>query len=464
MVRMKSLFVFLMLLTLAPCGTPGAVAADEGNPLPPAQAAEEKAKAPADETIQKGEMLNLERCINIALRRQPSILAAAGTVEVNRSRVGEAKSAYYPQVAANAGYSRIKPLTGAQALVITGISGVSITNPTSAFDQYSGSVTLNQYIYDFGKTPTQVNISRLNLDSAGQDFENTSEQIILNVKQSYYGVLQARRNRAVADETVKQFAQHLDQAKGFYEVGTHPKFDVTKAEVDLSNAKLNLIRAENAVKLAVVNLNNAMGVPDAPAYQLEDNLSFVKYPMTFEEALSAAFSNRPDLKSAVAKRKAAEEAVTLAKTSYYPVISGNAAYNASGSSFPLSTGWNVGATISIPLFSGFLTKYQVEEARANLNVLRANEETQRQTVVLDVQQAYLNLKEAEERVPTSELAVTQAKENLDIANGRYSAGVGSPIEVTDAQVAYTNAETTYIQALSDYKVARAALEKAMGGR
>jgi outer membrane protein TolC len=207
-----------------------------------------------------------------------------------------------------------------------------------------------------------------------------------------------------------------------------------------------------------------MGVPEAPEYQLEDNLSFVKYEMAFEEALSTAFSNRPDLKSAAAKRKAAEQAVALAKTGYYPSISGNAAYNVSGSNFPLNTGWNVGATISIPIFSGFLTKYQVEEARANLNVLKANEETQRLTVFLDVQQAYLNLKEAGERVPTAELAVTQAKENLDIANGRYSAGVGSPVEVTDAQVAYTNAETTYIQALSDYKVAKASLEKAMGGR
>ena len=463
MAGMRSFFVFLVLLSLVPCRMADTVFADEGTTSFEA-VVEAKVNAPADETIQKGETLNLERCINIALRRQPNILAAAGTVEVNRSRVGEAKSTYYPQIAANAGYSRVKALTGAERLVTTGISGEPVSNVTSAFDQYSGSVTLNQYIYDFGKTPTQVKISRLNLDAAGQDFENISEQIILSVKQSYYAVLQAKRNRAVAEETVKQFAQHLDQAKGFYEVGTHPKFDVTKAEVDLSNAKLNLIRAQNTVKLAIVNLNNAMGVPDAPDYQLEDNLSFVKYEMAFEEALSTAFGNRPDLKSAVAKRKAAEQAVALAKTGYYPSISGNAAYNVGGSNFPLNTGWNVGATISIPIFSGFLTKYQVEEARANLNVLKANEETQRLTVFLDVQQAYLNLKEAEERVPTAELAVTQAKENLDIANGRYSAGVGSPIEVTDAQVASTNAETTYIQALSDYKVARAALEKAVGGR
>jgi outer membrane protein TolC len=109
-----------------------------------------------------------------------------------------------------------------------------------------------------------------------------------------------------------------------------------------------------------------------------------------------------------------------------------------------------------------LTQYQVEESKATLNVLKANEESLRQGVFLEVQQAYLNLQDAEERIPTAELAVRQTEENLDIANGRYAAGVGNPIEVTDAQVAYTNAKTSYIQALYDYKVAQASLEKAMG--
>ncbi len=142
--------------------------------------------------------------------------------------------------------------------------------------------------------------------------------------------MQARRNRDVSADTVKQFQQHLDQAKGFYEVGTKPKFDVTKAEVDLSNAKLNLIKAENALRLAVVTLNNAMGVPEAPEYILDDNLSFQKYNITFEEALDKAYKNRPDLKSIIARRQAADKSIDLAKTGYYPVLTGNAGYNWSG--------------------------------------------------------------------------------------------------------------------------------------
>jgi len=457
--RIRSFFICLALLALAVLRTPDAVLGAEESSPP-----DEQTRAFREDMIRKGELLTLERCIEIALKRQPNIIAALYTVDVNRNRVGEALSNYYPQIEANASYTRLKPFTGTQKLVSTGLSGTSVSTSTASFDQYSGTLTLNQIIHDFGRTSSQVSISRLNLASSGMDLENVSEQIVLNVKQTYYAVLLAKRNKAVADETVQQFQQHLEQAKGFYEVGTHPKFDVTKAEVDLSNAKLNLIRADNAVRLAVVNLNNAMGVPDAPDYILEDNLSFEKYAITFEGALSTAFTNRPDLKSIIAKRKAAEESIALARANYYPTISGNAAYNVFGTDFPLSSGWSIGAAVSFPIFSGFLTKHQVDEAKANLNVIKANEESQRLSIFLDVQQAYLNLKEAGERVPTAELTVTQAKENLDIANGRYSAGVGSPIEVTDAQVAYTNAETAYSQALADYKVAKAALEKAMGSR
>jgi len=106
----------------------------------------------------------------------------------------------------------------------------------------------------------------------------------------------------------------------------------------------------------------------------------------------------------------------------------------------------------------------VEEARANVNVLKANEESLKQTIFLEIQEAYLTLRAAEEAIPTAKLGVEQAQENLDIANGRYTAGVGNPIEVTDAEVGLTNARTYHIQAFYADKVAQASLEKAMGIR
>jgi outer membrane protein len=409
--------------------------------------------ADAGDIIKKGELLSIERCIEIALGNHPNIIASAYTVAVNRSRVGQSEADYYPRLDWTSGYSRTSP-----------VSGTGADDSADSFDQYTSSVTLNQNIYDFGKTSTQVRIENLNLDSARSDLRNVSEQVVLNVRQAYYGVLAARRNRVVAADSVKQFQQHLEQAKGFFEVGTKPKFDVTKAEVDLSNSKLNLIKAENTLRIAFVTLNNAMGFPAAPEYDVEDNLSFQAYMITFEDALERAYKDRPDLASALLKKRAAEGSVKLAEKGYFPVLTGNASYSKGGEDFPLSDGWDAGVKLSFPIFSGFLTKYQVEESKASLNVLGANEELLRQTVFLEVQQAYLNLKQAEESIPVAELTVRQAEENLDIANGRYAAGAGSPIEVTDAEVSLINAKTSYIQALYDYKIAIASLEKAMGVR
>jgi len=409
--------------------------------------------------IKAGETLNLDRCIEIALKNQPNVIAAVNNVAAGRSRVGQAQSAYYPQVNASAGYSRIAPVVS--RVSVSGLSTSSGAGPSS-FDQYNASATLNQNIYDFGKTPAEVRVQKENLEATTGDYENAQSQIAFNVKQAYYAVLVDRKKLDVAGETVKQLEQHLEQAKGFYEVGTHPKFDVTTAEVNLSNGRVNLIVAGNNLKIDIVNLNNAMGLPDAPDYSIEDNLAFQKYEVTLDDALRKAYAARPDLKSAAAKTRSAEESVTVARTGYYPALTGNAEYGWSGQSFPLDKSWSAGVAISVPIFSGFLTKYQVEEANANLNVAKANEDLARQTVFSDVKQAYLNLKAAEDRIPASELAVKQAAENLDLANGRYTTGVGNPIEVTDAQVAYTNAQVAYITALGDYRTARAALEKAMG--
>ncbi len=406
--------------------------------------------------ITRGETLTLNRCVEIALGKNPTVVAAVNTVDVNSSRVGEARASYYPQVSASGAYSRI---VSNPALSASGVR--------QEYDQYSGSIGVNQTIFDFGKTWSSVKISKHNLDSSRSDLAATQDTITLNVKQAYYAVLQAKRNRDVAADIIKQFALHLDQAKGFYEVGTKAKIDVIKAEVDLSNAKLSLINTENALKIAWVNLNNAMGVPDPPEYSIEDNLLFAPYAITLEEASAKAFESRPDLKSVISKRQAAEENVSLQRTGYFPVLSANANYTWGGFGVlpdRFNNGWNAGVAVSVPLFSGFLTNHQVAEAKSSLNVLRANEESIRQQILLDVRQAYLNLHAADSSITTTDLALKQAKENLDLANGRYAAGVGSPIEVSDAFATYITAQANYTGSLYNYKIAQASLEKAMGAR
>ena len=408
-----------------------------------------------DEVIKKGQTLSLEKCIAIALERLPAILAARATSEADKSSIRQAEASYFPQIDWSSAFSRTS--VGARTS-----SGISM--PSTTLNSYSTGLKLSQNIFDFGRTPTQVRIQRLNYNASVSDIETAILQAVFNVKQGYYGVLQAKRNTNIVEVAVRQYQLHLDQAKGQYQVGLAPKYDVTKAEVDLGNAKVNLIKARNAVKLALATLNNAMGVTGTIEYDVEDNLSFEAYTVSFDDALAEAYKNRPDLTSLIAKRQATENSITLAKKGFFPVLSGLASYDYAGNSFPLARGWSFGLSLNVSLFNGFLTTAQVAQARADLNVIRANEESLRQSVYLAVQQAYINLKEAEELVPVSELNLTAAQENFDIANGSYKEGVGDPIQVADASAALIGAKIAYIDALYQCKVARAALEQATGSR
>jgi outer membrane protein TolC len=408
-----------------------------------------------EETITPGETLDLQRCIRMALTRHPAVLSAAGAVKVNESRVGQARANYFPQIGVSSSYSRVDPYYTP--------AGTVAQQAGNVYNQYGNSVSLNQTIYDFGKTAAQVDVQIYNTDSSRQDFHDARRQIVYGVKQAYYSYLKAKRNRDVAADTVRQFEHHLVQSRGFFEVGTKPKFDVTKAEVDLSNARLNMIKAENDFRIARVNLNNALGYPDAPEYEARD-VEFTVYrpDIDFVAALKRAYEERPDLKAAVSKREAAEKAVTAAKKGYYPNLTGTAGYGWGGQEFPWDKGWNVGATLNIPIFSGLSTKYQVDEARANLEVAKANEKTIRQNIFLELKQAYSNFQEVSERVATAAIQVKQAAENLELAEGRYASGVGNAIEVTDALVSLNNARTSHAAAVYDYMIAQAGIEKATG--
>jgi outer membrane protein TolC len=325
-------------------------------------------------------------------------------------------------------------------------------------------VSLSQTLYDFGKTSTQVKVQALGADSSQADLDTITSQVIFGVKLAYYGVLQAKQSRTANVETVGQFEQRLASAKKFFEVGIKPKFDVTKAEVDLSQAKLNLLKAENALTIARITLNNAMGVPEAPVFDILDTTTLQSYAVNLEEVLAKGYERRSDLQSTRAKREAAQRSIDLARKGYYPILSGNAGYGGSGQDFPLEKEWSLGATLTFPLFSGFSTTYQIDEARANLDIARANEELVKQTIRFEIEQAFSNLKEVRERITLADLTVKQAQENRELAQGRYAAGVGNAIEVTDALVTEINAKTAYITAIYDYRLAIASLEKAMGGR
>ena len=407
------------------------------------------------------EKLSLTQCLETALRNQPAIRAAQENVRAGQGRETQAASPYFPQLTASTGYSESHaPLGGA--------FGDSTTK------SYTTSLSLSQTLYDFGKTGNAYDAAKLGTLSLERDAERISQEVVLNVKQSYYALLAAKKLVEVAQKTIEQTESHLKQAEAFFRAGSKPRYDVTRAEVEVNNANLGLINAKNGVRIRTIALNNAMGIDPGRATEIVEELPSVPVLPSLDTAQADALQNRPDMKRMEADIEAARVRLTAERSNYLPTLSANAAYNWAngttemgpfmGTMFKgdVQNSWNAGIMLTLPLFQGGLTAGRVAEARANLLALEAQRDAMKQSILLEVNQAFADLESAAARVEVMEKTLQKARENLDIAQGRYKAGVGPYIEVTDAQLSSVNSETDHIKALYDYHLAIAQLQKAMG--
>ena len=410
--------------------------------------------------VHAADKLTLRDCIATALTNQPAIKAAREGVNAGQDRVTQAASPYLPQLRATTGYSENHSLGGAFGDTIS--------------KSYATSLSLNQMLYDFGKTGNSLEAVRLGSRSTERDSERIVQEVILNVKQAYYGLLAARKLVAVSQKTMEQSESHQRQAEAFYHAGSKPKFDVTRTEVEVNSARLGMINANNSVRIRTIALYNAMGIDPGGSLEIDDVLAAPSVIPSFEQAMEEAVRNRPEMIKADEDIAAARARVKSEESGYYPTLSANGAYTwahgtqqmGSFNGIPLKgdiqNSWNAGISLSIPLFEGGLTKGKVGEARANMRALEAQGQTLRQSILMELSQAYADIDSATARISVMELSIKKARENLELAQGRYEAGIGPYIEVTDAQVASINAETDHVQALYDYQLAAARLVKAMG--
>lgn len=405
----------------------------------------------------------LAECIAIALEHHPTLKAAGASIAAAHQRVWQAASPYLPQV--DAVYLARRQQTSIGAA--TGTGNVEPT-PGVVIDQvrinnfYSTGVSFSQLLFDFGQTLASIRSARASERSVEADRTTTRDTVILNVQQSYFNVLATRRLLGVADETVRQTSKQLEQAQGRHEVGVAPKFDVTTAEVNLANAKLNQVSARNNHAVARETLRNALGINGRLDFDIVDNLAADRLRLDEDEALAIAYRERPDLISLSEQEQAQQELITSLQRQYYPTVSSGGSYDWEGSEYPLQNTWMIGATVNLSILNGGLLRAQVAEAKANLQVLEFNEEALRQNIALQVRQAALNVQQADESIGVAEKGAQQARESLALAEGRYSTGVGNIIELTNAQVALTSAEASYVQALYGYQTSIASLSNAIG--
>src|SRR5438876_1552518 len=305
----------------------------------------------------------LEECIEIALRQQPTLRAAAATVAAGRERVWEAAAAYLPQVSANYLASRRH---GSPSSLTNINAGRGETRPL-----YSTAVALSQVLFDFGQNLELIHAAQASAEALAADADTQRDTVVFNVQQAYFALLAAYRLRDVAEETVAQNQKHLDLAEGRHDVGLAPRFDVTNAQVQLATAELNRVTARNNVSLGRETLRNALGLLGPLDFDILDSLEQPRIEVGDAEALDLAYANRPELKSLVAQERANVERIKAIQKDYLPKLISINNVTWSGQTYPLQENWNVSAAVNLSIFNGGLTTAQVGEAKANLDNLRA---------------------------------------------------------------------------------------------
>ena len=401
----------------------------------------------------------LEECVEIALARHPRLGSADADVEAGRQRVRQERAGYLPQISAGASRERRKR-SAAQA---TGLPGESQPAETvQRFGYTTSGVSLTQVLFDFGRNLDAIQAARARYESLEADADAERDAIVREVKQGYFDLLASRRLREVTEEVLRSNQSQLEQARGRYEVGFAAKLDVTRSEVLVANAELDVLTARNNVLVAEQTLGNAMGLREPLDFDPADVLEAPPLEISEERALAIAQARRPELLAVRAERRAAEEDVSSRWKEHLPDFSAGVDYDWSGSDSPLAESYQVGAFVTIPIFSGGLIDARVGEARALALALGFDEEALAQDVALEVRRAILELARARQAIGVSERAQRQARENLELAEGRYRTGAGNVIELADAQAQRASGEAEYVRSLYAYRIAVAELERAVG--
>lgn len=426
--------------------TPPIMPKIQDTPLPPAVVLPGPPTVPADVPNRP---LTAAEAVHIALCHQPSITVAGAGVTAAQGRQQQAKSDLLPNVVLSTGYNHINGIN----------NPVGITTGTG----FTAAATVNQLVFDFNHTRDIVRQSQALTRSANANLTRVQSDLVLQVKQAFYVYGQNLRLVDVNAANVKNQQNHLALAEARLNAGVGLPADVVRAQTAVSNAIFNLNVARNNASVSRVTLALLMGIdPRTPVEVADDTEPEINANDT-DALVNQALKCRPEVIQAQANVNAASYGVSAAKTGNAPILSTSAGIVQKDSNFPPNSGsLTVGVSIVWAAFDAGFTAGRVKEANANLVASQAQLQSTQLAVVSDVSQAYLNLKTAEQRVATADAEVANAEESVRLITGRYQAGLGTFLDVLDAQTALVTARTNRVNAVSAVNQARAALAHAVG--
>lgn len=395
---------------------------------------------------EKGGTLTLEKAQEIARTQHPSILRARADTGASEARARQTRAGLLPQVT-----GRLSAQHSSHAGTLTGLTDptAGTTSATLSANQYLASATLSQLVWDFGRTTGSWESSRAAAAAQEATARATELGVLMDVSDAFFNAQAQRELLRVAQETVKNQQRHLTQVEAFIEVGNRPAIDRAQAATDFANARVQLIQAENAYALAKVTLGRAMGLDSPPT---EEVASQKVGPLTGEDGeleplASEALATRPELVSLSKQMESEKASRSAARGGYLPSI--GVALTGTGSGREpnaLRGGWTAAATLFWPLFDGLRTPAAVDESNYRLRSLEAAVTSEKQQIRFEVEQARLGVRAAKATLDASSDAESNARQRLRLAEGRYETGVGNILELSDAQLALTQASAQLIQA------------------
>jgi len=407
------------------------------------------------QTLINGE-LSLQDCIKLTIVNNKMLQSIVQEKEVARGEELRSYSAILPSLMLTYDYMRKDKVASLGPITFGDV------------DNYSAGLRVSQPIFDGGSMIARMNSARLFSLMTDETVRSTVQDILYLAIHAYHDVLLDQHLLEISQDAVRSSQAHLDNVRTKRKGGVASDFDVLRAEVELSNFEAELIQNKNTINVAKANLLKIMGVSQDSEVSLTDELVYVPEDISMEQAVETAFNNRPDLLSGELDIKYQKEQLNIARSQYWPAVSGF--YERSFSKPDPHNGtlidwgyiWNAGVSVSFPVFDGFAREGSVIQQKARFKQAQINLVDAEETTLFEITKALLSIHDAEEFVHSQRLNLTRAEEGLRLAEVGYKEGTNTQVEMIDAQSALTEAMANYYQSIYTHIISKLDLQKSMG--
>jgi outer membrane protein TolC len=400
-----------------------------------------------------GKVFSLSECVSISVETSPQVLYSQADITEKEYSLSSSKKDLYPSLFFKYGY-RYAP---------------DAYSPFGVENYYNYIFSIEQPIYRGRSLVTGVELGELDLEFSKVDMARTKNDIVLAVHETYYNLLKTRKFVEVAKQSLEERKAHLKDSRAFFKAGLIPKNDMLQSEVQLAGAEIELIRAMNLSIMALARLNTLLRRPVETETQVEDILKFEPSEISWELAVEQAKKFRPELKQSDISIEQADKNIILTRAPYLPAVSVSANYLKQGDNllageYPLgpSEVKTAYATLEWRFWAWGQSKDKVASAKHTMKKAQENQFELLDNIILQVREAFVDIKESEYNIGVTEKAIEQAEEDYRINQSRYQAQLSTTTDVLDAQTRLTRARINYYNALYNHRISLARLAWSTG--